>query len=86
MKAGPEKFDLEDGPYRPSLEFDKDMDVSEDGKDSETALRRHDLDTLFDLVRRCWAEDAFQRPDFSHIKSELRRINRRCVFYRKAPC
>ena len=77
VKAGPEEFGLENGLFRPSLEEEEDLEVSEDGKESETAIRRRDLHFLFDLVQRCWAEDALQRPDFSHIKSELRRINRR---------
>ena len=66
-------------PFRPSLEIEEDLDVSEHGKESETAIRRRDLESLFDLVQRCWTEDAAQRPDLSHIKSDLRRINRQYV-------
>ena len=81
VKAGPSSIFSPDGwtelpPFRPSLELEEDLDVSSDVKESETAIRQRDLEALFDLVRRCWMEDPLLRPDFSHIKLDLRRINR----------
>ena len=33
-------------------------------------------DQLASLVRRCWAEDAAERPDFGTVKTALKRISK----------
>ncbi|NXM32043.1 ANPRA protein, partial [Oxyruncus cristatus] len=34
------------------------------------------LEELGQLMQLCWAEDALERPDFNHIKVQLRKFNR----------
>ncbi|NXR50745.1 ANPRA protein, partial [Hippolais icterina] len=34
------------------------------------------LEELGQLMQHCWAEDVLERPDFNHIKVQLRRFNR----------
>jgi len=35
-----------------------------------------DDEDLLTMVRRCWAEDPCDRPDFSTVKGMIKRINR----------
>lgn len=39
------------------------------------------MEELGQLMQLCWAEDALERPDFNHIKVQLRKFNR----YRPGP-
>jgi len=39
---------------------------------------------LASLVRRCWAEDHNERPDFSGVKTALKRISKSVQFYSEA--
>jgi len=40
-----------------------------------TLLETDDDDLLY-MIRRCWAEDPSDRPDFSAIKGMIKRINK----------
>ncbi len=33
-------------------------------------------DELADVIRRCWAEDPIERPDFQALKSIIRKLNK----------
>ena len=33
-------------------------------------------DELAAVIRRCWAEDPAERPDFQSLKSQIRKLNR----------
>ena len=41
-----------------------------------------DDEDLINMIRRCWAEDPTDRPDFSTIKGLIKRINK-CVYSRQ---
>ncbi|KAL0868345.1 hypothetical protein ABMA27_007864 [Loxostege sticticalis] len=38
--------------------------------------RSCDADDATELMRRCWAEDPCERPDFAHLKGAIRRLNK----------
>ncbi|CAH0678051.1 unnamed protein product [Spodoptera exigua] len=38
--------------------------------------RSCEVDDATDLMRRCWAEDPTERPDFAHLKGAIRRLNK----------
>ncbi|GBP18437.1 Atrial natriuretic peptide receptor 2 [Eumeta japonica] len=35
-----------------------------------------DVDEAIELMKRCWSEDIAERPDFAHLKSAVRRLNK----------
>lgn len=42
-----------------------------------TSLHRScEGDDATELMRRCWAEDPTERPDFGHLKGAIRRLNK----------
>lgn len=47
--------------FRPTLDHMDNDDCSED---------------LANMIKRCWAEDAIERPDFHSLKSLIRKINK----------
>ncbi|CAB3233285.1 unnamed protein product [Arctia plantaginis] len=38
--------------------------------------RSCEVDDATDLMRRCWAEDSTERPDFAYLKGAIRRLNK----------
>ncbi|XP_072933230.1 atrial natriuretic peptide receptor 1-like [Epargyreus clarus] len=38
--------------------------------------RSCEVDDATELMRRCWAEDPTERPDFAHLKGAIRRLNK----------
>ncbi|PZC83039.1 hypothetical protein B5X24_HaOG208906 [Helicoverpa armigera] len=38
--------------------------------------RSCEVDDATELMRRCWAEDPAERPDFAHLKGAIRRLNK----------
>ncbi|CAH0596451.1 unnamed protein product [Chrysodeixis includens] len=38
--------------------------------------RSCEVDEATELMRRCWAEDPAERPDFAHLKGAIRRLNK----------
>ncbi|XP_068619964.1 atrial natriuretic peptide receptor 1-like [Battus philenor] len=41
-----------------------------------THHRSCEADEAAELMRRCWAEEATERPDFGHLKGAIRRLNK----------
>ncbi|XP_052756283.1 atrial natriuretic peptide receptor 1 isoform X4 [Galleria mellonella] len=41
-----------------------------------TNLRSCEADDAAELMRKCWAEDPAERPDFAHLKIAIRRLNK----------
>ncbi|XP_059051758.1 atrial natriuretic peptide receptor 1-like isoform X2 [Achroia grisella] len=41
-----------------------------------TNLRSCEADDAAELMRKCWAEDPAERPDFGHLKIAIRRLNK----------
>ncbi|XP_014371532.2 atrial natriuretic peptide receptor 1 isoform X2 [Papilio machaon] len=41
-----------------------------------THHRSFEADEATELMRRCWAEDPTERPDFGHLKGAIRRLNK----------
>ena len=39
-------------------------------------LLETDDDDLLNMIRRCWAEDPSDRPEFSAVKGMIKRINK----------
>lgn len=56
-------------------------DIVQSVKDGGRPLFRPGLDQLscedevMNLMRRCWAEDPAERPDFSVLKQTIRKLN-----------
>lgn len=41
-----------------------------------THYRSCEADEATELMRRCWAEDPGERPDFGYLKGAIRRLNK----------
>lgn len=41
-----------------------------------THTKSCEADDATDLMRRCWAEEPSERPDFAHLKGAVRRLNK----------
>lgn len=41
-----------------------------------TYNRSCEADDAAELMRRCWAEEPTERPDFGHLKGAIRRLNK----------
>ncbi|XP_045504213.1 atrial natriuretic peptide receptor 1 isoform X2 [Colias croceus] len=50
--------------------------ISSGMRPNTTHHRSCEADDATELMRRCWAEDPTERPDFGHLKHAIRRLNK----------
>ncbi|XP_050354958.1 atrial natriuretic peptide receptor 1 isoform X2 [Nymphalis io] len=53
-----------------------DAIISSGLRPNTTYTRSCEADDATDLMRRCWAEEPTERPDFGHLKGAIRRLNK----------
>ncbi|XP_046971836.1 atrial natriuretic peptide receptor 1 isoform X1 [Vanessa cardui] len=53
-----------------------DAIISSGLRPNTTYTRSCEADDAADLMRRCWAEEPTERPDFGHLKGAIRRLNK----------